>query len=127
MSCHERQAFLAGDYKILRRVSDLPAAIQRLYTVKGESRIAMADPGQKFESTDVIEDPALPRRRLILAGVAQGRAFLHYEEGGIVHSYVLELFRLEPPETAVGVWRGFYGQHQNLDDMQQDVSKSGCK
>jgi hypothetical protein len=79
----ERQAFLAGDYKILRTVSDLPGGIQRLYTVKGESRIAMADPGKRFESTDVVTDPTLPSRRLIFAGVVQDRAFVHYEQGGI--------------------------------------------
>lgn len=77
MSCPERQAFLAGDYKILRTVSDLPGGIQRLYAVRGESRIAMADPGKRFESTDVITDPTLPSRRLIFAGVAQDRAFVH--------------------------------------------------
>jgi hypothetical protein len=69
----------------------------------------MCVPGKRFEATDVIPDPNLPTRRLIFAGVAQDRAFIHYEDGGIAHSYVVELFRLEPSETAVAIWNGYCG------------------
>jgi len=122
MSSHERQTFLAADYEILQRVSDLPSGIRSLYTVKGGSHIAMANPGERFEATDNITDPTLPRRRLIFAGVSQDRAFVHYEEGGIAHSYVIELFRLEPSQTAVGVWRGYCGPAKSLADLRQLMS-----
>jgi hypothetical protein len=105
MSPVERQGFLTADYRIVQKVADLPAGIRKLYTVKGGSRVAIADPGERFEATDVITDPDLPRRRLIFAGVGQDRAFIHYEEGGIGHSYLVELFRLESPDSAVGLWR----------------------
>ena len=114
MSSQERQTFLAADYEILQTVSDLPAGIRRLYTVKGGSHIAMANPGERFEATDNITDPTLPRRRLIFAGVSQDRAFVHYEEGGIAHSYLVELFRLEPSQTAIGIWRGYCGPPRTL-------------
>jgi len=127
MNCPERRAFLAGDYKILRRVSDLPGGIQRLYSVKGESRIAMADPGKRFEATDVITDPTLPRRRLVFAGVAQDRAFIHYEQGGIGRFFVIEFFHLKSSETAVGAWRGFYGPAKSIEDMRRLMSESHCK
>ena len=65
---------------------------------------------------------ALPTRRLIFAGVAQDRAFVHYEEGGIVPSYVVELFRLESSQTAVGVWRGYCGPARDLADVRQLMS-----
>jgi hypothetical protein len=119
MSSPERQTFLAGEYTVLRKVADLPRGIQRLYAVNGGSRIAMADPGERFESTDVITDPMLPTRRLIFAGVAQNRAFVHYEEGGIAHYYVTEHFRLEPPQTAVGVWRGYCGPAKSFEELRQ--------
>jgi hypothetical protein len=64
----------------------------------------------------------LPSRRLIFAGVSQDRAFVHYEEGGIAHSYVIELFRLEPSQTAVGVWRGYCGPAKSLADLRQLLS-----
>jgi hypothetical protein len=128
MNCSERRAFLLGDYKILRSVSNLPGGIQRLYTVKGESRIAMADPGKSFEATDVITDPTLPGRRLVLAGVAQDRAFVHYEQGGRGTFFVIEFFRLKSSETAIGLWRGgFYGPVKSIEDMRRLMSGSGCK
>jgi hypothetical protein len=122
MSSHERQTFLAADYEILQRVTDLPSGIRSLYTVKGGSHIAMTNPRERFEATDVITDPTLPRRRLIFAGVSQDRAFVHYEEGGIAHSYVVELFRLEPSQTAIGVWRGYCGPAKNLADLRRLMS-----
>ena len=123
MSSAERQTFLTADYKISRTVAELPAGIRELYTVKGGSHIAIADPGERFEATDEISDPKLPRRRLIFAGVAQDRAFVHYEEGGIAHSYIVELFRLESPDLAVGLWRGYRRPSKNLEEMKRLVSK----
>ena len=54
MSSAERREFLTADYRIVRKVADLPAGIRKLYTVKGGSRVAIADPGERFEATDVI-------------------------------------------------------------------------
>ena len=123
MSSVERQRFLGADYRIAQKVADLPAGIRKLYTVKGGSRVAIANPGERFEATDVITDPDLPTRRLIFAGVAQDRAFIHYEEGGKPHSYIVELFRLESSELAVGLWRGYRGPTKNFEEMKRLVSK----
>jgi len=123
MSSVERQTFLTADYRIVHKVADLPAGIRKLYTVKGGSRVAIADPGERFEATDVITDPDLPTRRLIFAGVAQDRAFIHYEEGGIAHSYIVELFRLESPDLAVGLWSGYRGPTKNLEELKRLVAK----
>ena len=127
MGCPERQTFLAVNYNTLRRVNELPGEILRLYTVKGETRIAMANPGEKFEATDVISDPALPHRRLIFSGVAQDRAFVHYEQGGIGKFFVVEFFRLKSPETAGGVWRGFCNRPaQSLGELRRMLDRE-CK
>ena len=123
MSSIERQEFLNADYKIVRKVADLPAGIRKLYTVEGGFRVAIADPGKTFQATDVITDPNIPTRRLIFAGLAKDRAFIHYEQGGIAHSYKVELFRLEPPETAVGLWSGYRGPAKNFEEMKQLVMK----
>lgn len=109
LSSAARRDFLNTEYTILWKVADLPAGIRKLYTVKGASRVAIADPGQKFEATDFISDPELPRRRLIFAGVAGDRAFIHYERGGIFHSYLVALFRLKSQDLATGLWSGYRG------------------
>ena len=117
MSAAERREFLTADYRIVWKMADLPAGIRKLYTVKGGSRLAMADPGEKFQATDVLTDPDLPTRRLIFAGVAQHRAFIHYEVGGFAHIDVVELFRVEPPDTVVRLWEGYCGFTQTLADL----------
>ncbi len=128
MSPSERQAFLAANYETVRRVSELPKAILGLFTVKGERRIAMADPGGEFQATDVISDPDLPHRRLIFAGVAQDRAFVHYERGGICLSFVVEFFRMKSPDTPVGVWSGrCNGPARSLNELRRRILRGDCK
>jgi hypothetical protein len=125
MSCRETADFLAANYKIVKRVSELPEGILRFYTVRGEKQIAIANPAEKFVAGCVRLDPLLPRRRLFFAGVAQDRAFLHYEEGGIARFNIVEFFRLQSPDTAVGVWRGFLeGPARSLNDLRRYMA---CK
>ena len=121
MSAAHRREFLNADFTILRKVADLPAGIRMLYTVKG-GRVAMADPGERFEATDVI-DRDKPRRRLIFAGVAGDRVFIHYARGGRGHSYLVSLFRLKSPDLAVGLWSGYRGPVKNFEEMKRIVSE----
>ena len=126
MSAVERRTFLTADYKIVDKVADLPEGIKKLYSLKGSTDVLIADPGERYEATDVITNRALPRRRLIFAGVAQDRAFIHYEQGGIAHSYLVELYRLEPPDRAVGLWRGYRGPADTFGELKQMVSEEDC-
>ena len=104
-----RRTFLAGDFVIVRKVAELPIGRRSLYP--------MADPGERFEATDVILDRTLPRRRLVFGGFAQNHAFIHYEQGGIAQTYVTEFFRLESGDAAVRVWRGYCGHAESLVDL----------
>jgi hypothetical protein len=123
MSSAERQDFLNADYKILRKMADLPAGVRKLFMVKGTSRMAIADPGQKFEATDFITDAELPRRRLIFAGVAGDRVFVHYESGGIGLSHQVALFRLKSSDDAVGLWIGYRGPAKDFEELKRLVAK----
>lgn len=122
MSSADRRDFLNADFTILRKVADLPAGIKKLYMVKG-GRVAMANPGDEFEATDFIADPDLPRRRLLFAGVAGDRAFIHYERGGQSHSYLVALFRLKSPDLAVGLCSGYRGRAEDFEQMRRIVSE----
>jgi hypothetical protein len=121
MSSTDRRDFLNADFTILRKVAELPAGIKKLYMVNG-GRVAMANPGEEFEATDLI-DPDLPRRRLIFAGVAGDRVFIHYERGGRSHSYLVALFRLKSPDLAVGLWSGYRGRAEDFEQMRRIVSE----
>ena len=47
----------------------------------------LADPGQNWNATDAITDPKLPWKRLIWAAVGSRYYVVHYERGGIDHSF----------------------------------------
>lgn len=107
MSLVERRSFLSADFTLLRRVADLPPGLRKLYEMHGLPHIAIADPGEAWQATDVITDENIPTRRLVFAGTTQDRAFILYEAGGVGRSYVVELYRIERPDIAVGLWRGY--------------------
>jgi hypothetical protein len=47
----------------------------------------LADPGQNWNATDAVTHPTLPWKRLIWAAVGSGYYVVHYERGGIDHSF----------------------------------------
>jgi hypothetical protein len=63
---------------------DLPPAIVALCT-NGDGKLA--EPGQNWNATDAITDPTLPGKRLIWAAVGGDYYVVHYERGGIAHTF----------------------------------------
>jgi hypothetical protein len=68
----------------VRSTKDLPSAIVALCT-RGDG--AVAEPGENWNATDAITDPTLPSKRLIWAAVGNDYYIVHYERGGIDHSF----------------------------------------
>jgi hypothetical protein len=101
----ERKALqdLSG-FKEIHATNNLPPAIIVL-CADDEGRLA--DPGQEWQVTDVIMNPSLPRKRLIWAAVNGNRYVVHYEMGGIGHSFhvLVAVFKQGDPK-AVAKWRG---------------------
>jgi len=62
---------------------DLPSAIIALCAEDGK----IADPGQTWNATDAVTDPSLPWKRLIWATFGGDYYVVHYERGGIAHSF----------------------------------------
>jgi hypothetical protein len=62
-----------------------------------------ANPAQRFQSTDPIQDQGLPSRRLVVAGVSDRYCIIHYECGGIANSSLVVLFELSESKATV-VW-----------------------
>ena len=93
LSVEERRHILDGNYTFIAHVADLPASVKA--TFAGE-HFVMADPGEEYQSTDALLPwKRLPSRRLVLAGCANARCFLHYEKGGMGHGYYVVVFDLE--------------------------------
>ena len=64
----------------------------------------MANPGQKFQATDVVLDRTLPFRRLVFAGAQNDKWFVHYEEGGYAHGYYVVAFKVDSQGDAHFIW-----------------------
>src|SRR5256886_12982711 len=77
---------LKDDFRIITDVSVLPTPVLKAFQEKSGSRSLLANPGAKFNPSDVIWDASVPRNRLILAGASPDRCFVHSEQGGRGHS-----------------------------------------
>jgi hypothetical protein len=90
--------------------SDLPAAIIALCT---EDR-RLAEPGQKWNATDAIMDPTLPGKRLIWAATGGEYYVVHYERGGIAHTFHILVAKLTKNDAKPKVvWRAIGGRFRD--------------
>ena len=82
--------------------ADLPSAVVALCTDDG----TIAEPGKNWNATDVITDTTLPGKRLIWAAVGGEYYVVHYERGGIAHTFHILVARLTKNEAKPKVvWR----------------------
>jgi hypothetical protein len=119
--------FLDSDFTIVTDVRALPSSVLQTFTEQAGSRLLMANPGQKFEVTDEILDSSVPRERLIFAGVAGDKCFVHYEKGGYAHSYILEIFGPTSTGDIVPLWGGYCNAPAtNFQDLRSLLIHGGC-
>ena len=92
--------------------TSLPSAILALCDGGGDGRLA--EPGQKWNATCVITDPTLPGKRLIWAAVGDDYYVVHYERGGIDHSFHILVAKLTKVDAKPRVvWRAVGGPLKN--------------
>ena len=122
-----RQQFLDGDFTVIKDVRLLPRPVLEKFTEQNGSRPVMVNPGKNFIVGDVIYDSNVPRERLIFAGVSGEKCFVHYEQGGRGHMYVLALFDLTSPRSVKPLWRGYCrGPATNISDLRSQVLNGDC-
>lgn len=126
MSLSGMQQFFDGDFQIVKDFKSLPHPVVMEFTESGGSRLTIANPGEKFEATDVIWDASLPRRRLLFAGVSERKSFVLYEQGGIGLFYVLALFKLDTRSTTPAIWRTYCGPAAGIEELRADISQGKC-
>ena len=109
----------ADDQKVLRDESrfheihaaaNLPPAV---FALCADNAGRLAEPGQKWEATDVIMDDKLPRKRLIWAATDGDYYVVHYERGGPGHSFHVLVAKLKDGKQSF-VW---YGVGRHLKDF----------
>src|ERR1700682_510012 len=120
------QEFLTRDFNIVTDVKALPGPVLQKYTEQGGSRLLMANPGQMFQATDVM-NASMPPERLIFAGVAGDKCFVHYERGGKPHMYVVEFFGATSLESVEPQWIGYCNAPAaNIQALRSQVIHGGC-
>jgi hypothetical protein len=98
----------ASQFHEIHSTSDLPPAVLALCDGGGDGKLA--EPGQKWNATDVIIDPTLPGKRLIWAAVGGDYYVVHYERGGIAHTFHILVARLAKNDAKSRVvWRAVGG------------------
>jgi hypothetical protein len=94
----------ASHFREVHSTSDLPSAILALSDGGGDGKLA--EPGQNWNATCVITDPTLPGKRLIWAAVGADYYVVHYERGGIAHSFHILVAKLAKDDAKPKlVWR----------------------
>jgi hypothetical protein len=97
----------ASRFHEVRATTKLPPAILAL--CDGEDG-KLAEPGQNWNATCVITDPTLPGKRLIWAAVGNDYYVVHYERGGIAHSFHILVAKLTQIDAKPKVvWRAVGG------------------
>jgi hypothetical protein len=84
-------------------VTNLPPAVVALCA---DHNGRIAEPGQKWQVTDVITDDTFPRKRLIWAATDGDYYVVHYESGGIGHSFHALVARLKGDDNPSFMWHG---------------------
>ena len=88
-----------GEFSAIEKVEALPTPVKTaLAATFGQSSLKMANPGEPFNATDVMD--SYPTRRLIFAGCTKERCLVHYEKGGRGQQYLAILFKLDDKGNA---------------------------
>jgi hypothetical protein len=122
----DAERILATPCQLLSTTADFPDWLKAAFVkITKQDGFALANPSGSYQETDVIEEgPKLPSRRLVFAGKCQGYWFIHYEQGGIGHSYAVVFFQDVSNAEPAFVWggRGF-SRATNCNDLREAIDK----
>lgn len=107
-STADAQRVLQGPCRVLTSTSLLPANLKQAFAkLTKDKAFRLANPQEKYQATDILMNPKLPVRRLVIAGKCGEFWFVHYERGGRGQYYALVIFR----EQANGIFAFVWGGH----------------
>ena len=109
-------------FGVVTSVRGLPLGVREgLQTLFRSPFLDIAEPGAAFRATDVILEPNLPTRRLVLAACSIDHCMVYYERGGIAHTWQVTLFHWTPAATRFE-WGGVApGGLRTIDDLRKAV------
>lgn len=104
----------------ISRVKDIPPSVlMKFAEIAKDSNLKIANPGEKFQVTDVIWEKGLPSRRLIFGGISKDYCLIHYERGGYARSYNVIVFKLSA-KSADFLWGGTrFNKIRDLSELRE--------
>jgi hypothetical protein len=101
----------ASDFRVYRTVAKVPDSVRSAFAnAAHQESFLMADPNGRWEPTDVIRDPNLPRRRLASVAIRAELCVLFYEHGGIGRNDNVAAFRMSG-DHANPIWHAYVAHH----------------
>jgi hypothetical protein len=126
-------AHVKGDrFDIVSTMRGLPLGVrnelQKLFGSQVfDIAVDIADPGAPFQDAGVIVNPKLPMRRLVAAACSTDHCLVHYERGGIAHTWLVALFHWTPAATRFE-WGGIAPRSlASIDDVRKAVLSGAIK
>jgi|SRR5215207_7590296 len=111
---------------IVTSIRGLPLGVRDgLQTLFGGQGLDIAEPGAEFQVTDVITNPKLPIRRLVVAGCSSDHCLVYYERGGVAHTWQVALFHWTPAATRFE-WGGSAPRSLATIDEVRNAALSGA-
>jgi hypothetical protein len=116
---------LDGDFKIVRRVNEIPANCLSTFessfvTINGvrakPGDVPLANPGEAFQWSDDIPEDHPPFRRLEFAGLGAAQCFIHYQSGGQPSSFCLAVIENANQKMRVGE---YWKRAKDLDELRR--------
>jgi len=115
-------------FQIVTSIRGLPLGVrEELQTLFGSNTLDIAEPGARFQVTDVMVDPKLPMRRLVAAGCSTDHCLVYYEHGGIAHSWHVALFHWTPAATRLESGGIAPGGLASIDEIRNAVLSGSIK
>ena len=115
-------------FGIVTSIRGLPLGVRDgLQTLFGSRTLDIAEPGARFQVTDVIADTKLPTRRLVAAGCSTDHCLVYYERGGIAHTWHAALFHWTPAATRFEFGGVAPGGLKTIDDVRRAVLSGAIK
>jgi hypothetical protein len=111
---------LTEKYVLATTVEQIPPAVMADLSARMKHDPRLANPGERFNRTDVI-DPRYPMRRLVLAGLGARSWFVSYEHGGRGYHRHLVVYAQRDGRPVLAYAGTFGSEAATLEELRQLV------
>jgi uncharacterized membrane protein len=111
---------LTEQYALATKVQQIPPAVMADLSARMKHDPRLANPGERFNRTDVV-DPRYPMRRLVLVGLGARSWFVSYEHGGRGYHRHLVVYAQRDGRPALAYAGTFASDAATLEELRRLV------